>query len=253
MIKGFYAAVSGMLANAQRQDVIAHNIANMQTPGFKQVLTTVEDFMQTGVTYSPGNLLEDGASRGVGSLGLGAEYGPEFVDFAQGGLMTTGSPLDCALQSDGFFRVRTPEGVRYTRDGRFLRDAQNNLVTVEGFNVLDANNAPIKLAEGEVVIAPTGAITVNGAAAGQLGLSAFANPRTELTRDRGNLFTGPAASTSTALPSVTQGALEMSNANPTRLMTDMVEVARSYEAAQKMVQNQDELIGKTIATLGRIG
>ncbi|GAP07903.1 MAG TPA: flagellar basal-body rod protein FlgF [Anaerolinea thermolimosa] len=253
MIKGFYAAVSGMIVNAMRQNVLAHNIANMQTPGFKQVLTTVEDFTHTEVDYSPGNLLRDPAPAPVGMLGLGAQYGPEFVDFAQGGLMMTGNLYDLAIQGDGFFRVQTPDGLRYTRDGRFLRDAQNNLVTIEGYPVLSMGNQPIRLPEGDFNVRPDGTITVNGAVVAQLGLSRFQNPAAELSRAGGNLFAGPAQSTAQGTVQVTQGALEMSNANPTRLMTEMVEVARSYEAAQKMVQNQDELLGKAIASLGRIG
>jgi flagellar basal body rod protein FlgG len=225
----------------------------MQTPGFKEVLNTVEDWVDTGVEFSPANLLNDPSPAYVGDLGLGAMSGPEVVNFDQGGLMRTDSLYDLALEGDGFFRVRTPDGVRYTRDGRFLRDAQNNLVTVEGFNVLDPNNQPITLPEGVLAVFPDGTLTVNGAAAGALGLSVFQDPRAELTRDRGNLFSGPEQSTGTTPPRVVQGVLEMSNANPTRLMTEMVEVARSYEAAQKMVQNQDELLGKAISTLGRVG
>ncbi len=167
--------------------------------------------------------------------------------------MTTDNVYDFAVHGEGFFRVQTPGGLRYTRDGRFIRDAQNNLTTVEGFQVLNNANQPIRLPEGDLAVRPDGSIFVNGAAAGQLGLSRFQNPRSELTRDRGNLFSGPAQSTSQEPVQVVQGALEMSNANPTRLMTEMVEVARSYEAAQKMVQNQDELLGKTISSLGRIG
>jgi len=253
MIKGFYSAVTGMLVNANREQVIAHNIANIQTPGFKQVLNRVEDWVSTGIEFSPGNLLRDRRVTYVGELGLGAVSGTETVDFTQGSLQNTGNLTDLAIQGDGFFRVRTADGVRYTRDGRFIRDAQNNLVTVEGFNVLDSNNQPIVLPEGVLSVSQEGLLSVNGTAAGALGLSVFADPKTELERDRGNLYIGPAQSTGQGTPLVAQGYLEMSNANASRLMTEMVEVARSYEAAQKMVQNQDELLGKTIASLGRIG
>lgn len=253
MIKGFYSAVTGMLVNANREQVIAHNIANMQTAGFKQVLNRVEDWVSTGIEFSPGNLLRDRRVTYVGELGLGAISGSETVDFSQGNLQSTDNPTDLAIQGEGFFRVRTADGVRYTRDGRFIRDAQNNLVTVEGFNVLDSNNQPIVLPDGVLSVSQEGVISVDTTQVGTLGLSIFVDPRTELTRDRGNLFIGPEQSTGEGQPVVAQGMLEMSNANATRLMTEMVEVARSYETAQKMVQNQDELLGKTIASLGRIG
>jgi len=129
MIKGLYSAVSAMVMNAARQQVLSHNIANMETPGFKQIFTSVNDFMQKQAVYANG---ASGSPNYVGMLGLGSQIGREFVDFEQGALQETENPLDFAIrQGNGFFRVQTPDGVRYTRDGRFLRDADNNLVTVE--------------------------------------------------------------------------------------------------------------------------
>ncbi|MBE0698504.1 MAG: hypothetical protein IH586_16425, partial [Anaerolineaceae bacterium] len=107
--------------------------------------------------------------------------------------------------------------------------------------------------EGTLSVGEDGTLKVNGTVVTKLGISAFAKPETELTRDQGNLFTGPAQSTTPLNMQVAQGYLEMSNANPSYLMTEMIQVSRSYEAAQKMVQNQDELLGKTISSLGRIG
>lgn len=252
MIKGLYSAVSAMVMNASRQQVLSHNIANLQTPGFKQILTVAQDFMQNQAVYSTGKTANNSIDY-IGLLGLGSQIGPEYIDFGQGALQDTGNPLDFALQGNGFFSVKTPDGNRYTRDGRFLRDAKNTLVTVDGFQVLDDAGQPIQLPDGDVSVASDGAISVNGTAVAKLGIGVFTNPDTDLQHTEGNLFTGPAASTSKDVAQVTQGYLETSNANPSQLMTQLVEVARSYEAAQKMVQNQDELLGKTIASLGRIG
>ena len=168
-------------------------------------------------------------------------------------MQNTANPLDFAVQGNGFFTVKTPDGNRYTRDGRFLRDADNTLVTVDGYQVLDDAGQPIELPDGEVSVAQDGAISVNGTAVATLGIGVFAEPETELQHTEGNLFTGPTASTGDEVPQVVQGYLESSNANISQLMTQLVEVGRSYEAAQKLVQNQDELLGKTIASLGRIG
>jgi flagellar basal-body rod protein FlgF len=252
MIKGLYSAVSAMVMNAARQQALSHNIANLQTPGFKQILTTAEGFMQNQAVYTSGNTLT-GSLDYLGNLGLGSQISPEYIDHGQGAMQETGNPLDFALQGNGFFTVKTPDGNRYTRDGRFLRDAENTLVTVEGYQVLDDGGQPIELPDGEVSVTSDGAISVNGTAAAQLGIGVFEEPETELQHTEGNLFTGPTASTSEEVPQVAQGYLEASNANPSQLMTQLVEVARSYEAAQKMVQNHDELLGKTIASLGRIG
>ena len=252
MIKGLYSAVSGMIMNAARQQVLSHNIANLQTPGFKQILSTVDDYKQAQDVYSPQNTPKTSMEY-LGQLGLGSQIGREFIDFSQGALMDTGNPLDMAIQGNAMFKVKTPDGNRYTRDGRFIRDVDNNLVTIEGFQVLDSAGQEINLPDGDVSVATDGTISVNGTEVAQLGFGVFENPDDELQHTNGNYFTGPDASSSDEVPQFVQGYLEASNANPSQLMTQLVEVARSYEAAQKLVQNQDELLGKTIATLGRLG
>ena len=252
MIKGLYSAVSALVMNAFRQQTISHNIANMQTPGFKQILASAGDFMQDQAVFTNGNLSANKVEY-VGTLGLGTQIGLEFIDYEQGALVSTDNPLDLALEGNGFFTVRTPDGDRYTRDGRFLRDSDNMLVTVDGYQVLDDAGQPIELPDGDVSVSSEGVISVNGEEVATLGIGVFEDPRAELEHTEGNLFTGPAASTGDEVPRVAQGYLESSNANPSQLMTQLVEVARSYEAAQKLVQNQDELLGKTIASLGRIG
>jgi flagellar basal-body rod protein FlgF len=252
MIKGLYSAVSAMVMNAARQQIISHNIANLQTSGFKQILTTAGGFMQDQAVYTNGNL-QGSPIEYLGTMGLGSQIDQEYIDFTQGALQNTDNPLDFALQGGGFFTVKTPDGNRYTRDGRFLRDADNTLVTVDGFQVLDDAGQPIEVPDGEVSLSSEGVISVNGEEVATLGIGVFADPMAELQHTEGNLFTGPTASTGEEVPRVVQGYLETSNANPSQLMTQLVEVARSYEAAQKLVQNQDELLGKTISSLGRIG
>lgn len=252
MIKGLYAAASAMLAGINRQQAIAHDVANMDTPGFKQVMTSLDEFKVTEILKTNPNALSDPVAF-LGMLGLGVESAQDSTDFSQGGLKQTGNEFDLAIDGAGFFRVKTPNGERYTRDGRFIKDAQGNLTTVDGNLVLNAGGQPIKLPDGEAAVAADGTITVDGAAAGQIGIASFTDPKTQLTRDGDNTFAASGAPSGTDKGMVAQGYLEMSNANATQLMTQLVEVSRSYEAAQQMVQNQDELLGKTIASLGRIG
>lgn len=250
MIKGLYAAASAMLANLNRHGSLAHNIANLDTPGFKQLLVSLDEFIQTAVVYPPGPTSAPTPLQWVGNLGLGVESAPEVTDFTQGALRLTAQPLDLAIQGPGFFRLRTPNGERYSRDGRFLRDAQGNLVTVDGYFVLDENGQPIQLPDGTVSVSADGSISVDGRSVGRIGLAAFADPAAELRRDLPNTFAATGAPSSPERGTIAQGYLEMSNANPAQLMTQMVAVGRAYEAAQQMVQTQDELLGKAIATLG---
>ncbi|PWH18092.1 MAG: hypothetical protein DDG59_06930 [Anaerolineae bacterium] len=250
MIKGLYAAASAMLANLYRQGLLAHNIANVDTPGFKQVLTSLDDFKETAAIYPFGPTAGLANLSWIGNFGLGVQTSSEVTDFLQGGLRLTGHPFDLAIQGEGFFRIQTPDGERYTRDGRFYRDIDGNLVTVDGYQVLDEGGQPINLPEGEFAVSPSGVILVNGQTIATLGLAAFEDPATELTRDGSNYFIAEGGPTSDAVGTVAQGYLEMSNANPAQLMTQMIAVARAYEAAQKMVQTQDELLGKAINSLG---
>jgi flagellar basal body rod protein FlgG len=252
MIKGLYAAASAMLANLSRHGTLSHNVANLDTPGFKEVLVSLDDWVGTTVVHPPGPTAGPSQLRWIGNLGLGVETTPEINNFAQGGMRVTGMPLDVAVEGPGFFRVETPNGERYTRDGRFMRDMEGNLVTVDGYFVLDDGGGRINIPEGEVSITPDGVITVNGQQAGQIGLAAFENPEAELTRDLPNTFAAAGEPTGEETGAIQQGALEMSNANPAQIMSQMVAVSRAYEAAQKMVQNQDELLGRTISTLGRL-
>jgi flagellar basal-body rod protein FlgG len=126
------------------------------------------------------------------------------------------------------------------------------LVTVDGYAVLGSGGQPITLPAGTLDVQTNGTITVNNQQAGQIGLANFQNPETDLERSANNTFNAITAPTGTATGTIHQGYLEASNANASQIATQMVTVARSYEAAQRMVQAQDELLGETIASLGRL-
>jgi len=249
MIKGLYAAASAMIANVHRQKIIAHNAANVDTAGFKQILTSMDAWVSTSVIHPPGNTAI--SQKYLGLLGLGVETPPDFDDFEAGAIKTTGNQFDFAISGEGFFTVETPEGERYTRDGRFLRDVDNMLVTVDGFAVLDENGQSIELPEGDMHVSDDGTISVNGEEVTRIVLVGFENPAEELAREGDNTFSAAGGPTLEDVGLIKQGYLEMSNVNISALMTQMVQVARSYEAAQKMVQTQDEILGKAITTLGR--
>ncbi len=250
MIKGLYSAASAMITGVYRQQAVAHDIANVDTPGFKQILTSLTDFDTTNA-YTQ-HLSNSATSPSyLGDLGLGVMASPETNDFSQGTLKNTESPLDFAIEGEGFFRIRTAAGERYTRDGRFSKDANGLLVTVDGNAVLSSTGQSIKLTDGEISVAPDGTISINGTGNTKIGL-AFFTDLTTLTRDGDNYFSSSAAPAATGAGSILQSALEQSNVDSARLMTQMIEISRSYQAAQQMVQNQDELLGKAIATLGRV-
>ena len=261
MIKGMYSAASGMLSGLNRQTVLTHNLSNVNTAGFKQAMITMDEWKTTSVSdvvnvtnQAPYlSSIYPGADwqtlNYLGQLGLGVYNPDETIDFSQGPLENTNQPLDMAIQGDGFFRVRTPDGDRYTRDGRFQLDSANNLVTVDGYFVLDSSGAPIKLSSSDVTVKTDGTMYINGQSAGQIGVFSFANTATDLVRDE-NMFIAVGAP-QTGSSEVYNNVLEGSNVDIGQAATQMLSIARSYESAQKMVTQQDSLLNKTISSLGQ--
>lgn len=242
-----------MFANLNQQALLAHNAANVDTPGFKQTLAAMQLFKTTPVVYPPGNVTEAPTLTSIGSVGLGVDTSEDFTDYTPGGLQSTGQPLDLAVNGNGFFRVKTPNGERYTRDGRFSRDSAGNLVTVDGYQVLNTSGQAITFQQSGVLsVAGNGTITVDGVVVGQIGLALFTDPKTQLTHDLPNTFSATTTPATTGGGIITQGYLEMSNADPTSLMTRMISVSRAYEAAQQLVTTQDGLLGQAIQSLGQL-
>ena len=246
MIKGLYTATSAMISGLDRQQILAHNAANIETPGFKQILTSLDDYLYTTV-YSTTN-----QNSYIGNLGLGVLTTPQVTDFTSGGIQYTENPFDLAISGNGFFRIQTPDGERYTRDGRFSRNAEGELVTVDGYNVLDENGNTIILDSNDFTVATDGTYFDNGVSTGKIGIVNFEDPALSLSRDVSNLYKADANPDTEVECTIKQSYLEMSNVNTADLMTQMMMVSRFYEAAQMMVSTQDELLGKAISTLGRI-
>ena len=251
MIKGFYSAASALLARLEQQKMLSHNISNLSTPGFKQSYTSLTEFLEVDA-YDPADRARGNQKPDlIGKMGLGVATTGDFIDYSQGSLRSTGQKLDLAVEGEGFFRIQTPEGERYTRDGRFQLDAESQLVTVDGFYVLNDGGQQIELPEGEIRISSSGEIFVDGAAEDQIGLAVFENPEEDLERGLSNLFQSETAPGGETPGTILQGYLEMSNIDPAAMMTELAKVARTYEAAQAMVQSQDQLLGRAISSLGR--
>jgi flagellar basal body rod protein FlgG len=184
---------------------------------------------------------------------LGVITGGAITNYTAGALKQTDQPFDMALAGDGFFAVQTPDGERYTRDGRFTRDANNHLVTVDGNLLLGSNNQPITVPQGVTTgIASDGKVTVDNQAAGQIKLVTFANLKTDILRDGPNTFSAVNPGTVATNASLKQGFLESSNVDPAKAMTQMMTVSRAYEAAQRLMQMQDEMLGKAVNEVGQV-
>jgi flagellar basal-body rod protein FlgG len=261
MIRGYYAAASSLAALLRRQEVLSQNLANLNTPGFKQELTVAQD---------PGeaSLISESASRRdgaivtppIGLLPTGVDGSLTTVDFGQGPLANTGQPWDLAILGNGFFRVQTPDGERLTRDGNFHRDSAGRIVTSDGYYLLGANG-PVQVGEGAPSVMEDGTIYVGGLNGGEgaqpaarIELATVANPAA-LLREEDNLYDPANAGVGRAAAgtaSIRQLMLESANVDVSGNMVSMMAVLRSYEAVQRTMKLQDETMQRTLE-IGRLG
>lgn len=224
---------SGLIREMQ---LVANNIANLSTTGFRR----------EGMIFS-----EHVARLGdEPSLSM-ARGNTRELDLSQGGLVQTGGAFDLAIEGDGFFLVETPAGQGLTRAGSFTPSDEGILVTNEGFALLDAGGAPIRLPDGasQFAIGLDGTLSADGAAVAQIGLWTPSDPLS-LKHTAGNIFyaqgTEPAET-----GRVRQGFLEESNVNPVQEIARMIEVQRAYELGQSFLDAENERAKSAIQVLGR--
>lgn len=225
------------MVTAQRaMDLIANNLANVSTNGFKRDGLAFNDALVREMSVG---------ERPVGSLGAGPSVQGTFTDLSVGSLNESGNPLDVAILGEkGMFGIQTASGIRYTRDGAFAVDANRQLVTKDGFPVLDDQNRPITLEPGQISIQADGTIQIDGEAKGKIGLF---DP-TGLSKEGGNRFVATGATTIQG--SMKSGAIESSNVNAVDAMVQMIQLSRLFEMSQRSIISQDELSQRLIQSLG---
>ena len=287
MWRGLYTAATGMVTESKRTDVIANNIANAATAGYKKDVAVHREFEtmlirrvndhEDGGSGGPGALDTDigdvtkfkgfGANANehpvVGQLGMGDYISEIAVDHSQGAYESTGNAYDFAIAGQGFFAVQTQDGIRYTRNGAFFRNQNGVLQDIRGNNLLDitgnAVTIPPNVTPERFSVGADGTISVRGAneaqpqILGRIQVVQFNNPQA-LRKQGDNLFYATAnAQPQPATGEVLQGILEKSN---TEIVTEMVELIhnhRLYEAGSKAVTTQDAMLDAAVNQLGRIG
>jgi len=246
MSGGMYLAAAGAMVQQMRLDLLANNVANINTLGFKGD--------QAVFSVNQDSSAQDPAAATDGAEPL-SPYAPPFssiIDFSQGALQQTGNPLDVAINGDGFFCIQTPDGVQYTRQGNFTLNPDGVLVSQDGYPVL-GQGGEITLNKGTVAIDPQGRVSVDGDDVDQLQITDFSNR--DLLEKAGSgrfMVTDPTAAGQPAVnTSLRQGYLETSNVNPVRSMTEMIETARAFQAYQKVIQSEDDATAKSIEDVGK--
>ena len=267
IMKGIFTSLSGAVAQGERLDTIANNLANVNTPGFKKDEQTFREYLTAyektddviTVPRVPASIesfydMQGGDKSYVDANGT-------FTDFTQGGLKQTGNTLDIAIEGSGFFEILTPSGVNYSRNGSFTIDSQGRLVNQQGYPVLregtpgeDPNARTIQLTGGHVDISPEGDLQENGQTIARLSSIDFQN-KDVLQKAGGSLYALKATFDPAVKPSEAkfhQGFLETSNVNLVKEMTDMITATRTFETNQKAIQAYDQINGKLVNEVSKL-
>ena len=227
---GFFNAYSALEARMKIVDVVANNLANAQTTGFKR------DF---------GHVLQGEKGFDVGTQ----------VDLSAGDLLNTGNELDVAIDGDGFFAVQTPDGVRYTRAGSFSVNQHGELVTKDGMKVLAESGSPIVASDGAIAIQDGGMVTVDGNEIATLKIVNFSNI-SKLQKEGFYRFSFNGSDDEIQKvpdPRVKGGYLERSNVNPVTEMVHLMAAYCEFEAVQRTVKTlMTDMNSKLIQELGRL-
>jgi flagellar basal-body rod protein FlgF len=225
MDSGFYAACTALLARSQALDMVAANLANTSTPGYRAGHNVFHSLLATSSPFPVSNL-----NHAVNNYSV---LGDSEIDLTQGNLERTGNDLDLGLQGPGFFVVQTPDGKAFTRNGSFHVSGKGQLVTTAGDPVLGENNKPIPIVGAPVSVSADGTISVNGALAGKLRIADFP-AGTHFDAIGNTYYSAPETSAIPATQaSVMQGALESSNVNPMASAVELVTVQRYAELMQR--------------------
>jgi flagellar basal-body rod protein FlgG len=253
MLKALTTAATGMIAQQLNIDVIANNMANVNTTGYKKVRAEFQDLLSQTIK-APGALVSQGTNQPVGiEVGLGVKASATQRVFAAGTLKSTGNRLDVAIEGDGFFQIQMDDGsTAYTRDGSFKMDANGQVTTTDGYPLQPAIS--ISPDATEITITPDGKVsTMSGAGtsaeAGQIQLVKFANPAGLLSAGK-NLFKEtpgsgvPIQGTAgqAGFGSMQQGFLEGSNVQIVEEMINLIQAERAFEANSKLITSSSDIL-----------
>lgn len=245
MIEGIYNNAASLTALEKWQATITQNLVASKVAGFKKTNFAVESDDNVKTKYQPGI----SAANHTGCLPVRTTS----INFTPGEIEQTQKPTDIAIDGPGFFQIQGADGNNlYTRNGEFLFNNENTLVTHDGLQVLgDGGPITIDPEQGPVTVAKDGTISQGNNLLGRLQLYNFDDPQ-GLTRVEGGYFEAPKGVVPQALPEgqVVQGAIESSNVLPMEEMVNLIQVARAYEASQRSMLSHDDLVSKAINSLG---
>jgi flagellar basal-body rod protein FlgF len=247
MIKGIYNSGTGMQPRMTRLDVVANNLANSGTTGYKKDCLFIQVMKEAGLSQVEGL----GDMKGLDSK--------QFTDFSEGSFSQTNNPLDLAIRGRGFFVVETPQGVRYTRNGGFTLSTDGTVVNADGYPLLSTSGhiqipQPEKTAGNSITINQRGEVTIGKTVLGQLRI-ADVQDLSQLKKAGQTLFMTDAPEQHAAVDGhsvvIRQGFLEESNVEALHEMIQLVELTRSFETDQRTIKAQDTTLERAL-DVGRV-
>lgn len=229
-----YTTLSRQSGLAREMQVVANNIANAATTGFRAEGLIFSEYVRP---------VENGASLSMGQGNV------RNTSFAQGALTRTNGTFDLAIEGDGFFLIETPGGERLTRSGAFAASAEGDLVTYDGFRVLDAGGAPIFVPPGvDIAVSADGTLSAEGNPLGQIGVVRPVDAA-RMVREDGVMFRADEGFEPSEKARVLQGFVENSNVNAVSQLTRMIEVQRAYELGQSFLESEDARVRAALKSL----
>jgi len=235
MDSGYYAAAAGLAAQTQALELVAHNLANLSTTGYRGQQTTFRSLLAGRGPSGYGTVSGNALNSAVNNFGV---LSGSRLDLTPASLAPTGNPLDVGVAGSGFFAVQSAQGILYTRDGSFHLTPSGQLVTSQGSAVL-GEQGPVTLPNGAVAISADGTISVDGTVVDKLQLAEFPSG-TNLTAVGNASYSAPAGSAVAAADSsVRQGMLEGSNVSPTEGVVELITVQRNTEMLSRALSALD--------------
>lgn len=245
MMNAQLVGLSREVALRRELDVIANNLANMNTTGFQAERMAFEDYLMPRAEATAFQHRDEGLSF--------VQDWATFRDTQSGARELTGNQLDVAVSPGGYLTVETEQGIRYTRNGSLQINDQGQLTTLQGDPLISLGGTPILFSpeDSDITITGGGQIITNAGVRGTLQLVSFANEQ-DLTQAGSNLYIAPQEADPDPDVRLVQGMLETSNVQPVREMSRMVEVQRAYEMQSNMIRTSDQMRQEAIRMLGRL-
>lgn len=257
MVKGLYTANWGMINEQKRVDILANNMANAATTGYKKEGATSEAFYDV-LAYKINDTSEPGTAKKLGAMNMGVKIGEVYTDYSQGAIHETGNTFDMALSGDGFFAVEFTNksgesSVKYTRDGNFTLNVKGELVNKNGDFVLDQGGGHIVLDPmADFSVDRMGNVYLNNQVQAKIQVTDFEDYNFLEKYGENYLTPLDGAAEKPATAQVISGYLEDSNVKVVEEMVSLINYTRAYETNQKMIQAIDSTLETAVTRVGQV-